>query len=381
MAASVMLRQRNKVTHLSKILRQSNINIIKFSSDSKDDKGDKGGNLSGLLASLGKKKTGQREPKLSMPKGVNKIKKGVKSAPVVNIEELEPEMVHAAKDVAKTSKEPENTESDLLKKLKEISQVAKESKSENVVSGEKPNLSELFGNIKVEKKPEVVKAPQASRFVSEQRASQDKQNNLSLEQKAFLEKRAALRRQKASENLEETYVPIDLFGAPPLGIFTDVSTATSPDAEGALTPIQLTTWQKCADRELTLLSTPAPRNALEEQIEWTLQGKLWKFPINNEQDLDYSEEKFHQHLFLDQHIQAWCPQSGPVRHFMELVCVGLSKNPYVSVQYKMDTLDWFKTYFYSQEINEVLVHQGAWPDHMEAGGASNNNLEGGQPQL
>ena len=36
--------------------------------------------------------------------------------------ELEPDMVDAAKNVAKTSKAPENTESDLLKKLKEISQ-------------------------------------------------------------------------------------------------------------------------------------------------------------------------------------------------------------------------------------------------------------------
>ena len=58
----------------------------------------------------------------------------------------------------------------------------------------------------------------------------DKQKNLSLEQKAFLEKRAQLRRQKASENLEETYVPMDLFAAPPLGIFTDIT----PDSEGTL---------------------------------------------------------------------------------------------------------------------------------------------------
>ena len=36
-------------------------------------------------------------------------------------------------------------------------------------------------------------------------------------------------------------------------------------------------------RELSLLSTKPPRNALEEFILWTEQGKLWKFPIDNEQ--------------------------------------------------------------------------------------------------
>ncbi len=36
-------------------------------------------------------------------------------------------------------------------------------------------------------------------------------------------------------------------------------------------------------RELRLLSTPAPRNALEEMILWTEQGKLWHFPVDNEQ--------------------------------------------------------------------------------------------------
>ena len=48
------------------------------------------------------------------------------------------------------------------------------------------------------------------------------------------------------------------------------------------------------------------------------------------------------------------------RHFMETVCVALSKNPYASVQYKLDTIDWFRQYFNRPEVNEILVHQGAW---------------------
>lgn len=30
------------------------------------------------------------------------------------------------------------------------------------------------------------------------------------------------------------------------------------------------------------------------------------------------------------------------RHFMELVCTGLSKNPYITSQRKKDTIFWFK---------------------------------------
>jgi small subunit ribosomal protein S31 len=366
MAASVMLRHRPRVTHFNKLLRQSNINIVKFSSDSNE--GDN--KLSGLLSSLGKKNDVKvtKEPKLSSPKGMDRLKKGIKTEPIKNVEDLEPDMVNAAKHVAEASKDPETTESDLLKKLKELSQAAKSAKSENVVSGEKPNLANLFGEMKVERP--VVSS--TSRVMEQKKLRQDNQKNISLEQQAFLENRAKLRRQRASDSLEEAYVPIDLFGSAPLGIFAGLSplvegTDVSPSADGTVkTAPELLTWQRCADRELSLLSAPAPRNALEEQIEWTLQGKLWHFPVNNEQGIDYSHEKFHEHLFLDTHIKSWCPTSGPVRHFMELVCVGLSKNPYVSVQYKKETLDWFRSYFNSQEINEILVHRGAWEDPTKA---------------
>lgn len=47
---------------------------------------------------------------------------------------------------------------------------------------------------------------------------------------------------------------------------------------------------------------------------------------------------------------------------MELICVGLSKNPYASVEYKKKTILWFKAYFERAEINEILVHQGLWEE-------------------
>ena len=102
---------------------------------------------------------------------------------------------------------------------------------------------------------------------------------LTQEQMAFLEKRRRLREAQQSKEEEESYVPIDLFGSqPPLGIFTN----TQLDQPG----IELKMWKKCQEREMKILSTPAPRNFLEEMAVKTERGILWNFPINNEQGLD-----------------------------------------------------------------------------------------------
>ena len=59
---------------------------------------------------------------------------------------------------------------------------------------------------------------------------------------------------------------------------------------------------------------------------------------------DESQVGFHEHIFLEHHLTDF-PQKGPIRHFMELVCVGLSKNPYFSAQEKRDHITWFQDYF------------------------------------
>ena len=48
--------------------------------------------------------------------------------------------------------------------------------------------------------------------------------------------------------------------------------------------------------------------------------------------------------------------TGPVRHFMELVATGLSKNPYYTPSEKRDHIEWFKTYL-SQFPPEELEAQ------------------------
>ena len=67
---------------------------------------------------------------------------------------------------------------------------------------------------------------------------------------------------------------------------------------------------------------------------------------------------FHEHIFLEEHLQEGFPRQGPVRHFMELVVAGLSKNPYLTVQQKRDHISWFRGYFHQKEdvLKEAEVY-------------------------
>ena len=44
-------------------------------------------------------------------------------------------------------------------------------------------------------------------------------------------------------------------------------------------------WQKVQQEQLDMFARQPPTNAFEEMIQWTKEGKLWQFPINNEQGL------------------------------------------------------------------------------------------------
>ncbi|WKY02492.1 hypothetical protein Q1695_016064 [Nippostrongylus brasiliensis] len=104
-----------------------------------------------------------------------------------------------------------------------------------------------------------------------------------------------------------------------------------------------------------------PENAFEEQIEWTEQGKQWPYPIDNEYMLGpEAEVPFYDHIFLERHLAGLgLPKDGPIAHFMELVCVGMSKNPYMTKEKKMEHLTWFANFFNAekQELIKNLHEQ------------------------
>lgn len=66
---------------------------------------------------------------------------------------------------------------------------------------------------------------------------------------------------------------------------------------------------------------------------------------------------FENHVFVEEHLDSWCPKVGPVRIFMELVCVGLSKNPWLTVEQKKEHIEWYRNYFDEKQdiLNRISI--------------------------
>ncbi|MEE6472353.1 hypothetical protein FKM82_009586 [Ascaphus truei] len=115
------------------------------------------------------------------------------------------------------------------------------------------------------------------------------------------------------------------------------------------TELYPTLWDLELANQIAATSEQPPRNGFEEMIQWTKEGKLWTFPIDNEAGLDEEQKvEFHEHIFLDKYLEDF-PKHGPIRHFMELVVCGLSKNPYLNVKQKQEHIEWFRDYFHQKE--------------------------------
>ncbi|VFV38093.1 28s ribosomal protein [Lynx pardinus] len=114
-------------------------------------------------------------------------------------------------------------------------------------------------------------------------------------------------------------------------------------------------WDVEFAKQLAEVNEQPLQNGFEEMIQWTKEGKLWEFPINNEAGFDDDGSEFHEHVFLDKYLEDF-PKQGPIRHFMELVTCGLSKNPYLSVKQKVEHIEWFRNYF--NEKQDILKESG-----------------------
>ncbi|NWQ89930.1 RT31 protein, partial [Burhinus bistriatus] len=132
-----------------------------------------------------------------------------------------------------------------------------------------------------------------------------------------------------------------------LNIFTKASTETENALKTVSSP---TIWDLEFAKEIAAITAQPPRNGFEEMIQWTKEGILWEFPIDNEAGME-DDAEFHEHIFLEKHLEDF-PKQGPIRHFMELVICGLSKNPYLSVKQKIEHIEWFQKYF--EEKKEFL---------------------------
>lgn len=288
---------------------------------------------------------------LARPKSKNeKMQAGTVSS---TSEPVEKQIINAAKDVAESlGGNVKQTESELLSKL--LSPAAKYNEEE--AKTQSLNLSDIISGMKIDR---TVK-PAVNNETS--RAHQVRQ----------LLDRAAGRSSRTDEDKRSASRPMvrrppvtprtgdikreNLFGGQCLGIFKPSEQAEVKTDQ----QIMLKTWNALHERELRMAVTHPPENYFQEMILWTQQGKVWKFPIDNEQGMEQEQNVyFAEHIFLDKHLEPWCPPKGPIRHFMELVCVGLSKNPYLTVQAKQDHINWFKDYFMSKK--QLLEEIGAMP--------------------
>ncbi|KAK7822975.1 hypothetical protein U0070_025792 [Myodes glareolus] len=228
---------------------------------------------------------------------------------------LSPELVAAASAVAESLPfDKQTTKSDLLKQLQ---QHEEESRAQKARETHKISFRHIISDMKI--------ARSSSTRVSTKPQHQiqfDEEMDDSLDQAKLTD----LKKRKG------------LFKGKRLSIF-DVNAFAdeAPEAEFA--------------KQLATVSEQPLGNGFEEMIQWTKEGKLWEFPINNEAGFDDDGSEFHEHIFLDKYLEGF-PKQGPIRNFMELVTNGLSKNPYLSVKQKVEHIEWFKNYF--NEKRDIL---------------------------
>lgn len=209
--------------------------------------------------------------------------------------------------------------------------------SEAVKMRDKVLLNELL-NVKTNKKssPEELISQMLvlSGKRTRQRAPEDLDGNLNYKKSERTPRRSNLQDQKMLKNF---------FDSSALDIFTI--------AKEESVKSKLQTWEKLEQDTLRQCFLHPAANQFQHLINLTNAGKLWKFPIDNEIDLNQTES-FTDHVFLEEHL-SWCEKKGPVRRFMDLVVSGLSKNPYITVQEKIDHIQFYKTYFETRTLNQV----------------------------
>ncbi|XP_049882985.1 28S ribosomal protein S31, mitochondrial [Pectinophora gossypiella] len=253
-------------------------------------------------------------------------------------EKIEESLTKAAGDVAQAiGGDVKQTEAELLSKvLGKINQTS-------------TNLSDLIIGMKVDRSkesddlPNATRGQQVKRLVSQSRS--DPQKTRFTQRKTKPQEGFATGKRSLPQA-----TTVNIFSGEPLGIFkaTDSNYGTKLDV-----------WESLKRRELSLATAQPPANYFQKMILWTEQGKVWKFPIDNEQGMEEEQNvHFSEHVFLDSLLEDWCPKKGPIRHFMELVCVGLSKNAFYTVKEKQDHIMWYKEYFESKK--DVLTEVGAW---------------------
>ncbi|NWH32934.1 RT31 protein, partial [Chloropsis hardwickii] len=276
--------------------------------------------LQQLKASENKK---QAQDKLEGPDSEGSVPRGI-TEDTQGGRPLNPELVKAASAVASSlPRNKKQTESELLAQLRRHEETTDQQRKGGTV-----NLRNVISEMTVKRRSPAQWAARKSGRISLQ-LDEDGQ------------------RMRPERSSAQSMDSRSLKVGKRLNIFTKAST----EPEHALkTESSPTIWDLEFAKEVAAVTAQPPRNGFEEMIQWTKEGILWEFPIDNEVGME-DDAEFHEHIFLEKHLEGF-PKEGPIRHFMELVICGLSKNPYLSVKQKVDHIEWFQKYF--EEKKELL---------------------------
>ncbi|XP_021075085.1 28S ribosomal protein S31, mitochondrial [Mus pahari] len=266
----------------------------------------------------------RRKPSASLETTIGRPQKAPEDPPRKRNEFLSPELVAAASAVADSLPfDKQTTKSELLRQLQ---QHEEESRAQKDREKRKISFTHIISNMKIAKSPSV-------------RASIRPQHQIQFDE----DMDSSLDQEKPTDFRRRKY----LFKGKRLSIF-DVTAFADEAPEAEASP---SLWEIEFAKQLALVTDQPFGNGFEEMIQWTKEGKLWEFPVNNEAGLDDDGSEFHEHIFLDKYLEDF-PKQGPIRLFMELVTCGLSKNPYLSVKQKVEHIEWFRNYF--NEKRDIL---------------------------
>ncbi|XP_035522991.1 28S ribosomal protein S31, mitochondrial [Morone saxatilis] len=239
---------------------------------------------------------------------------------------LDAELVAAASAAAATLPDRSQAESELLAKLRQRKDITEVQKK-----GDMSKLGAIMGDLKVEKNSRLATRP-SSQLADLIQYDDD-------------EGKGYPHNTRITAKLNDSRIRKKVLSENRLKIFSPTT-----DEDGVETVAQPTLWDMHFAQQLFKLINQPPRNGFDEMIQWTKEGKMWQYPINNEVGLEEEASvSFHEHIFLERHLEEGFPRRGPVRHFMELVVAGLSKNPYLTVQQKREHISWFRDYFKQKE--------------------------------
>ncbi|KAF5891887.1 28S ribosomal protein S31, mitochondrial-like, partial [Clarias magur] len=168
-------------------------------------------------------------------------------------ESLNPELVAAVSAAAATLPDRSQAESELLKQLRKHEAVCEEKRR-----NETQNIGNIIADMKVGKKP----VGRLNSWPANQIRFDDDGRGYTHD-RGITGELAEIRRRNSA------------FTAKRLNIFS----AADQDTHTHLSP---SLWDTDLANQIAQVVNQRPRNGFEEMIQWTREGKLWDYPINNE---------------------------------------------------------------------------------------------------